>query len=191
MIEITLSRALKLAEKLKQDINSHQYAASEAFSPVSCLTRQDVESLGQNLSDAKGILATLNALNEAHVQIRQKIAVTNASAGVFEILAEQQSLGTQIKTLENLLQGLNKPGLTKESFAAYYEQQASLAAPQFVAKTVKVVDAETREAIQAKIAGLNKRLTTLGNKLADINGQQRIKLDFPQDVCDVLGLESA
>lgn len=181
-VTVTLSRAHKLAERLKAGATERFHSAQAALAPrteyVSTLT---VRAKGLTAAAEKAKLALDEAVawSEAAVGVRAAIGAANQTAGVAAMLAEQAGVNQRLNWFQQLVatQGDSNPELS-EFMANVAGTQA-----QDRAITLSVISSADQDRMRETLAALKRQAFALSDRIAVANAAT-IELSLPPAIAD-------
>lgn len=187
MKNITLSRALKLVERINRESDTVFDKMASIGAPVVVQVSEDKTPL-ESLSQFNTLLGLSEKLNTASLLVRQAIAVKNAEIGLHEKMASRAVLQRQIKSISELLHGLthDKRAVSQEHLEGYMKRLSDAGTFQLV--SVKVVDEATMTKLNNSLKAMMLQSDRFGDEIAEMNGQNKISIALDEEIAEMIGL---
>jgi hypothetical protein len=190
-ITVTLSRAHKIADRLKGLVSAAAAQAREGLSVVNVngfAGDQQVERFAERRSASIVAIARFDELNCALTGVRSAIGRANVAAGVSDLLANQEGLKRRFALLKEFAKEAGANELQPEQLKEYRPlapKERGFAVDSGV--SVSPVTPAQRLEFEATTARIQKELFALSDKLADLNAY-KITIAVPESVANELGL---
>jgi len=186
---ITLSRAHKLAERLKARAAELSAAAVENAGAVPVHgktgTAAQIEALQARDAAAATALDECLSVHSILGNVRQAIGRANASFGVSDMLTEQAVLSAQLASIKAYLDAAKRPGIRPHEVATWEPMNRG----EFGVRAVEV-QATTPEKVahyEAVQRQLQARLYALSDDISAANAK-KISVELPESLAKLVGL---
>lgn len=191
-ITMTLSRAHKVAERLKAKMSEAAAEADAGFGTVrveGVAGESQIQALASGRQKALKALAAHEQLNGALFALRSAIGRANASAGVSDGLAEQEMISRRLKLLRGIVAGSSARAIAPEDLADYRPLTTvkEVYGHRETGVEVTLLTLQAREELEAEIERLQKRAYKISDKVADANAA-KVEIDLPDELVAELGL---
>jgi hypothetical protein len=190
-VSITLSRAHKVADRLKGLVSAAAAAATSGFENaiVRGTTADQLENFQRRREDAKRALERFDELNCALLGVRSAIGRANVKAGVSDLLAHQEALKRKLSLVKSLVHAENPNEVQPEQLRDYRPLASGENAVFRSDSAVSVcfVTPEMRKHFQTVAERVQKELFALSDKLSDLNGE-RLVIVLPAAIAQEVGL---
>ena len=168
-LKISLSRAHKIAERLKTQIADLQKNALDKSANLSVngfSGSAQVERIAQNGVTAMADLDAARVLGGALAHVRACIAKANEERGINKLLASIDVLNKEAAILKGMLANAESNALPLAELESY----KPLKAESFLSSLqVQVMSAEQRDQLKARTAEVGKKLIALSDSVAEAN----------------------
>lgn len=190
-ITMTLSRAHKVAERLRTKVTEAAQAAGAGLGII----RVDgvggdaqLASLAESRQKALEALGTHATYNQALQDVRAAVGRANATTGVSDLLAEQEAIARRIKLLRDILGASSAIAIQPEELATYrpLTQARDVYSRGETGVPVTLLPTEVRAGLEADLNALQKQQYAVSDRVADANAA-RIELDLPDELAADLG----
>lgn len=179
-IEVSLARAHKIAERLKDRATQlFQEATSLASSVrIMALTGEgQVQRLSTQGARALELSGKAERYTLAAAAVRAVIARENQSRGINELLGKMDGLNRVLNHKKELLTHAKAEGLQVGELANY----KAISDDVRYGLSVNVFDDAARQAIEAQVAQLQREIYMLSDRIAEANAQ-RVALTMDEDL---------
>lgn len=180
---VTLSRAHKIAERLKAGATERFSAAQAALSPrieyIGTVAAR-AKSLNAATESAKVALEEAVAWSEATVAVRAAIGTANQASGVAALLAEQAGVNQRLNWFQQLVNAQNDGSPELNEFLAALPATATATERPVSLSMISNADlGHMRESL----AALKRQAFALSDRIAMANAAT-IELTLPQAIAD-------
>lgn len=185
----TLSRAHKIAERLKRQINVSARQATDLVKPVTLFSNDQASDLDDRLSKLDAIREKLTLLHTVRTDVRVQIATENGKIGQNTLLTQQKDMVAHLAQLGQLRNEIS----SYNDYAKPRNQLESQLARLTDAKSgdgvsTKAVTQEFIQGVNDDITRLTAELDKLNDQVADNNASHKITVEIPVDLASELGL---
>lgn len=182
-MEITLSRAHKIAERLKQII-AEQTAEVQRLVAVQRLrgtTSHDQERLRERAQKAFECASKAERFSQALAKLRAAISKENEARGISEQLARLEAINRVIALKKGMVTAADQEGISIDALASYTPlgSGGSITSTPWI--DVVVLDRQAREKIEADLKQLQKEAFALSDQIAEANAK-RFTIEFEEEV---------
>lgn len=182
-LQVTLSRAHKIAERLKARISELLSEANALSAPVHVtgLTgSEQVQRLQAQGDKALAVLASADHYARALTALRAAIGHENEARGISAMLAELDGVNRLLGARKELLNNVKENGLAPGELATYKpispNERGLLGGV-----TVQVLQAAHREQLEASQAALQRQSFALSDRIAEANAA-RFSVELSDDI---------
>lgn len=190
---VTLSRAHKLAERVREKMTEAQMQISDLLDGVALPldgSPEFIAELNDKESSSVTQLEKANLYSAAYAHIRHMIGMVNSTSGVGQALAQREHLLRQIKTLKAALLSARSPSMTRSYFASLdLDKLRSTNSNAHYGVRVRVAGEELISKLETDLAQAQRDEMRLSDQLADLNAA-RVHLKLPLEVAVELSLVS-
>ncbi len=173
LVQISLSRAHKVAERLKT-------RATECFTEAQSLSRPQsvngttgdtqVARLKAQGTRALELLAQGETYTRALAALRARIGRENEARGINAMLAELDGVNRILAQKKAVLEQAKDDGITPDELVAYKPLTGERSLMMGI--TVRVLSTEARDSLAADVAALQKQAFSLSDRIAEANAQR-------------------
>lgn len=182
-VSVTLSRAHKIAERLKAGAAERFTVAENGMgvqTAFSSMLPSLVPAMMASVQRAQTALGEARAWQAAYAEVRKAIGRANHEAGVSELLADQERINRELGWHQTLVAGY---GLSAPHLDVVLAPTS--AAPAGVDRhlSFNVLSTEQLDALKATVARLRRESFALSDKVAEANAT-RVTLAIPADIAE-------
>lgn len=185
-LDITLSRAHKIAERLKTKA-SEMWAESERLSQNAPVSGKTGPSQGARLAaqgtEALALADAAERVLRAVAGVRQRIAHENEKRGINRLLGLSDAVNRSIASRKSLLE-LAKDGSIGHDELEHYKPLKDEASYGSGSVRVNVFTDAQRAAMAAALAQLRRESFALADQIAEANAG-RLSLDLDDDIAEM------
>ena len=191
-IQITLSRAHKVVERLKALMSEQSAIAHQCLTDVSLSSNMvnagQVNSLNARTAKGLAAIADYERFNAAWGMIRNAVGKANVTSGVSELLTQQETLSRQKGFLSNLSSN-NDMNALQITQVADFTPVAATNSGRYNSDSISInmLSDDQRTGIANKLAEITKTIYVISDKVADANAN-KISFVLDDDLAGLLGL---
>lgn len=185
----TLSRAHKIAERLKRQINVSARQAADLVKPVNLYSVDQASELDDRLAKLDEVRAKLTELHRVRTEVRVLIAVENGKIGQHTLLTQQKDIVAhlaQLGQLRNEITSYNDYAKPRNQLESQLASMTGTKSGEGV--STKAVSAEFIQGVNDDISRLTADLDKLNDQVADNNASTKITVSIPVELASELGL---
>ena len=189
-VQVTLSRAHKVAERLKGLMNEQGQIAQQSLQDtnVSGVTgATQITALTDKSLKGFEALSTYARYNEVFANLRMAIGKANVANGVSDLLAKQEALSRSVGLLQNVLGRVDFNAIQPSQLVDYKPVVVNERSMREPTVSVAMLTAEQRKHVEEQLAAGKKAIFVISDKVADANAT-KIKFDLEPDLAGLLGL---
>lgn len=190
---VTLSRAHKLAERVRQLMNKAQQEVATLLEGVALPidgSSAFLAELDEKESQSEVQLEKARMYSAAYAHIRHMVGMANSASGVVLALAQREHLLRQISTLKSALDTARSASMTRSYFTSLDLDKVRSSAPNaHYGVRVRVAREDLINKLEADLAQAERDEMRLTDQLADLNAA-RVQLQLPLEVAQDLSLVS-
>ncbi len=186
-VQITLSRAHKIAERIKDMMREKDALLGSVFSNMyltGIAGKSQKADWERKFKEGKMALAMYQNYNEVLTQVRMVIGRANVTFGISDLLAEQEKLSRWNGVLKEILKKDGDPIIPSD--LEDYKPFSSDSSPRSHVE-VTLIDPELRAELTGVMEENKKRIFAISNRIADTN-VNKITLEISDEMVKELGL---
>lgn len=192
-IKITLSRAHKVAERLKGLLAEQSAIACQNLSDVSITLSSggsQYPALVARTAAGLAAVTAYNRFNKVLGELRGFVGKVNAAAGVSDLLTQQETLSRQLGFLKSLLeQSTGDVNAIQPSQLEFYKPLVVDRPLREPSVMVSLLPETHRKELEMAVAEAKKALFIVSDKVADANAT-KVAITLDEDMAELLGLQS-
>lgn len=180
-VNITLTRAHKIAERLKTQANQLLQEAVTAASAatVSGTSVSQVDRLRTRGETVSPTLAEAQRYLMANAAVRAVISRENETRGISAKLARLDAVNKMLATSKSVLEAAQRGTLMLHELSEY--KPLSNEGLAYGGLSVNVVNEQTLEAVKASVASLQREAVLLADEIAEANAA-RVSFELDDDL---------
>lgn len=186
----SLSRAMKVSERLIREADKHASEASRMAVPLAITLPEQVAQVERQSEQLKSALSRIAVCEQAIADIRIAIAKENDNIGIHPLLTRHKLMIRERQRLEGVLNFVessrNRASLTTDQAVAVLGRAAASDAAESV--LVNIAPDVLRDDLKAKIDRLSAQIDALLDQQNDLNTKARVTVELDTDLASAVGL---
>lgn len=189
-INVSLTRAHKLVERVTREIGTVQHQILKLLVPVNVNVESDTSQVTVRLAKILAAEKLADSLYEVLESIRKKVAEKNSSSGIYTLLAEKAVLVKKQQDLENIARYVashNRADVISANDAQSYWTRIQTS-ENLKSFSVKVIDDAELDVYQEKVKNIVSQLDVISDAINDKNASTKVSFELNEEIAKLIGL---
>lgn len=192
-VNVTLSRAHKIVERITREIDVATSELRRSFEPVAFNVEHDLIAIEQRQEKVKETESVLNELYQALILTRTAISKANSKTDIHSLLAKKAVLKKQLESLRSVVESNNshsivtsKKVMSKESAQEYMKRLEKAESIETI--YVSVINEDQKDGFKKVLKNLKSETDAVSDEINNINARTKIKLTYSDRVSELIGV---